>query len=176
MLEEKLDVDVLRQQVPAFYYRRFKVLAASQASPLIFNQELNYGYGYLLRQVTIKYPERNNIGTPNAPNPILDIAYTNIISAVPYQNLSYPIDLASSQGNPGVSWANQPSSVDQDGFGIGMTATPLKNRIIYNLYYFYRQNIFIELRFRQNVPIVETYVDVMLTGYQIPEKNLDMWK
>lgn len=175
MLDQQLDVDVLRQQVPAFYYQRYKILAATQASPLIFNQDLNFGYGYLLRQVTIKYPELANIAGIE-PNPILDIAYTNIISAVPYQNLPYPTGLASSQNNSGVGWAFQPSPVDQDGFGIGMSATALKNRLIYNLYYFYRQNIFIELRFRQNVPIVETYVDVMLTGYQIAEKDLDMWK
>ncbi len=169
--------DDYRQQVPYFYYKRFEIdfNSANLGRSNIWSFALDYGYAYLLRRLSSQWPIKDDIATPQTE---LDISFFNMIRGSKYQDKPYPLRQVTTPGNPDINFSAAPAPVDQDGFGINFDAAGVKNRLVYNLFYQFRDAIHIEVNFRVQVPPVaagKTYVDLMLDGYLIPEKNLAMW-
>lgn len=172
-----LNYDLLRSQVPAFYYKRFKV--DDIRIKFYFSIPLDYGFGYLLRRISSKWSEEV---IPNGNAYHKDVKYTLIHTTRGRRlnDLPAPLRLVSTPAETNVFLAAAPAPVDNDGYGVCFAATPVKNRLVFNEYYFYRETLFIEFIFNLNMnttpaELITAYLDVMLDGYLIPEKSLEMW-
>lgn len=172
---EPLDYDALRGQIPAYFYKRLNLNARPQEYFII---PIDYGYTYLLRSIRTKWSWKGGaieIVTRNE----LEIFFIQQIADRTLQNQKYPARLISTPGEsevlavpvppPAVPDANPPP------FGINFTATPVKNNIILNYYYQHREDL--DLRLYINpVTSSDGYVDMLLIGYYIPDKNLELWE
>lgn len=172
MLTQTLDVNYLKQQVPAWFYRRI----SSQPDinkQVDFLVPIDWGYGYLLRSIKTKWQDKQGAGEPDSGN--LDIKFIRTTRGRELQNDFYPVRLISTPAEPGVTVVAAPAPVDNDIFSVCFTATPVKNVIILNYYYQYRETIYIKLLIGGEIE-QGAYVDMLLDGYYIPEKNLPLWK
>ncbi len=173
---DPFNFDDYRQQVPVFYYKRFQksLLGGLMFSDIIWTFPFDFGYGFLLRRVSAKWI--NEVGGGMVPK--LLISFFDIVRGATRQNDPYPLEQVATPGYDGVTSVVAPSPVDQDIFGVCLKATPLKNRLIYNLYYKFRDTMSLKLNFDQAPPFYEgdEYIDLLLDGYLIPEKDLAMWK
>lgn len=178
-----LNIDVIRQQIPAFYYRRFRLLTGTPIiQKQIFSIPLDYGFGYLLRNISSRWSAFDHGGALFSNG--LDIELVHWTRGRRLQNFPYPLRLISTPGEtepipPAVTgYVASPLPVDTTGFSINFFASPVRNRIVINEYYFYRETLYLELQFRSRAALSTdtNYIDVMLDGYLIPERSLDMWK
>ena len=169
-MAEALNYDLLRQQTPAFYYKRFRILTGT-AFKFYFLIPLDFGYGYLLRRISSKWA--NFTGEVQPP---LDYELIHTTRGRKLNNIPAPLRLISTPGTDGVTVVNAPSPVDNAGFNVCMSDEPLKNRVVINEYYFYRETLYLNLYFRAVAGVeIDRYIDIMLDGYLIPEKDLEMW-
>lgn len=173
-VESYLNVDELRQQVPAFFYKRLDIFQKAKDYFLI---PIDYGYAYLLRSIRTKWSEYNS---PNGSIVVRDgkIEFVQSYAGRPLQNVPYPARLISTPAETGVTITPAPSPVDQDAYGVNMTATPVKNNIILN--YLYQRRETLDLRFLFSVVgsalQIDSYVDILLEGYYIPDRISGEWQ
>lgn len=177
---DPFNFDDYRQQVPAFFYKRFRKdnPTTNIESPETWVIPLDFGYGYLLRMITSKWPMYESQSASIYPT--LNISLFNTIRGATRQNNPIPLRLVSTPGKDGCFRFPAPAPVDNDIFNICYSATPpLKNRLVYNLFYQYRDAIHMKFNFSPELPTqfheIE-YFDIMLDGYLIPEKDLSLWK
>ncbi len=169
-----LHFDVQRQQVPFMYYKRFQVTPGiAQQLPIVWTIPLDKGYGFLLRRLSGQaaklQPEESKV-------PVVSIKLFDTKRGREWQNVAYPRRLVLTPGNIGVS-SPQPSPVDLDGFGIGMTDEPVKNQLTYNKYYAYRQTVKVEMYINSVPELIRImWIDLILDGYLIPELGLEQWQ
>ena len=173
-IDSYLNVDDLRQQVPAFFYKRLNLFQKLQDYFLI---PIDYGYAYLLRSIRTKWSEFNS---PNGSIVVRNgkLEFIQSYAGRPLQNEPYPARLISTPAESGVTITTAPAAVDQDAFGVNMTATPVKNNILLN--YLYQRRETLDLRFRFDITgsslQIDSYVDVLFEGYYIPDRTLDEWQ
>lgn len=171
MLTQTLDIDYLKQQVPAWFFRR---LTSNSINKYIdFLIPIDWGYGYLLRSIKSKWRDVAGAGEPNSGH--LDIKFIKTTRARELQNDYYPVRLISTPGENGVNFVAAPNPVDNDIFSKCFAATPVKNVLILNYYYQYRETMYIKLLIGGLIE-QDNYVDILLDGYYIPEKSLPLWK
>lgn len=173
--------DDYRQQIPYYYYKRFRteigtIPVANLPMNNLWSFRLTQGYTYLLRSYAAKWSGHQE-GSPGDPLPDVLISFYNKIRATNYQTQPFPARLVTTPGGQGVWAATAHAPVDQDAFGVVLTEKPLKNILTQNLFYQFNDNVYMEINYP--VTIVEneyTYLDLVLFGYLIPEKDLEMWK
>lgn len=177
---DPFNFDDYRQQVPYFYFKRFHPDAITNGFEADINWiiPLDFGYGYLLRQISSKWPKyENQIG---AQYPNLNISLFNTIRGATRQNNPIPLRLVSTPGKDGCVQVAAPAPVDNDIFSVCYTSVPpVKNRLIYNLFFQYRDAIHLKLNWSPQLPLQffeNSYMDIMLDGYLIPQKDLSMWE
>lgn len=182
--KSKLDVDALRQQVPAFFYKRFDLQSKAFDYFLI---PIDIGYTYLLRSIRSKFSE-SDVGDPEIRQELL-IKFIGTIADRTYQNIEYPARLICTPAESGfefmagparrqvtVQTVAAPSPVDQEAFGVNFTATPVKNNLILNYYYQRRDTLNLPLRFQiTNTQPGQVYVDILFIGYYMPDEDLPEW-
>ena len=164
----KLDIDLLRQQVPAWFYKRFDLTAGG--TKFDYTIPIDYGFGYLLRSINTKWPEMEG----ETLHSKYSIEFIITSRGRILQNVPYPIRLISTPAEVGVTVNAAPVPVDNDIFSVCFKATPVKNRILLNYYYQYRETIYIRIDTIFSTEL--NYFDLVLDGYYIPEKILDLWK
>lgn len=160
-----IDKNFFEQITPFFFYKR--VLFGDKIEDIIFT--VDYGYDYFLNEFSYRCAEFNDSLQK------LKIELIKGARSRSLQNQAYFARLVSTPGNSnGVVYTTAPSAVDQDAFGVNATATPLENRVRYSEPYLYSENIQIKLSW-DTVPDQPGYVDLLLCGYNVPEKVLQMW-
>ncbi len=174
---DPFNFDDYRQQVPMFFYKRL-VIDNQFEGPnnypydIIFTQLLDQGYSYLLRRISVKWPWFAS----SKMIPDLKISFFNKVRGSTYQSVPYPVEHVSSPGKEDVLVVAAPSPVDLTAFGVSMTTLSLKNRMVYNLYYKWKDVIFTKFNFDSiGGEWGKFYIDVMMDGYLIPQKDLHMW-
>ena len=168
---EELVTDNELEQWPYVYYKRF---VTNGREPLKFLEPLDFGYGFLLIDLRSKWEDDID---QSAIMPKLNIEFTKIIGAKKLQISPYNLANYSTPGHSGVNAVAAPLPVDNNGFNINFTATPVKDNIRYNEFYLSRENIDIDLNFLGNVLVQERqfYIDLCLVGYLVPNETLDVW-
>lgn len=171
--------DDYRQQVPQFYYKRFKielgVLQIGLPHSQIWSFKLTQGYTYLLRNYAAKWTQYHE-GSPERFFPIPKISFFNKIRATNYQAEPIPPQYMTTPGGQDVWSATAHAAVDQDAFGVVLTVAPLKNILTQNYFYQYNDNVFVQLDLPASPEEIEDfYFDLVLFGYLIPQKDLGMW-
>lgn len=173
-LDERIDVDELRQQVPAFFYKRFDLSTAINGYFLI---PIDWGFAYLLRSIRTKWQAVNEGNGFSKLRQIL-IEFTQNTSARNLQDIQYPVRLISTPAESGVTAYAAPMPVDNDGFGVNFTATPVKNNLLLNYVYQHRETLDARIQFdvRDSGSNYDMVVDLLFIGYYLPERSLDEWQ
>ncbi len=150
--------DPIRESQPWWIYEKKLI----NQETIYFSSEIDYGFWFLLRSIHVKWPERNQANT--IWNPDLNMEMYERGANITPQNLPTPFKLFATQNSDGVS----PTS------GI-TTATSKKNIKLFNYVFPYRDNI--ELRIHRSFTPTNTFdCDILLIGYLLPEKSMEMWK
>ncbi len=172
--------DDYRQQIPQFYYKRFRivlgVLQIGLPHSAVWSFQLPGGYTYLMRSYAAKWTQYH-IGNPSRFFPIPNLSFFNKIRATKYQAQPYPPQYVSTPAGQDVWSDTAHAAVDQDAFGVVLTVAPLKNILIQNYFYQFNDNVFVEMELPASPEEIEDfYLDLVLFGYLIAEKDLGMWE
>ena len=172
--------DDLRQQVPVMQYKRL-VLNMPSTYKYVYTPKLQYGYGFLLRNIMYKagYGIWSNGGTTYRANYFIEIVKN--LNNIDMQNNPIPLDVIGTPGHctPSVDlYYPSPAPYDQDGYGLSMWALPqVKNNLILNIFYAYSEVVELKISTDHNLSEqFKLYLDLLLFGYLIPEKSLSMWR
>jgi hypothetical protein len=173
-MDSYLNVDELRQQVPAFFFKRFDLFNKAVVYFLI---PIDYGFAYLLRSIRTKWQELSDANGASK-NRNLKIEFVQSYAGRTLQNERYPARLISTPAEPGVTVIGAPAPYDNTAFDVNMTATPVKNNILLNYVYQRRETLNCQLRFDviQLTGELDTYIDILFEGYYIPDRILDEWQ
>lgn len=139
---------------PFFIYRQ--VALAGPISYMFY--ALDYGFYYLLRTIHAKYAE--NDGVTQFPD--LNIFAVQKGAGKESQNVPIPINLFCTPGNSGVILS-----------GANTTAGIPKAAKLQNIVYPFRDNM--EFQISGQAGGLPLFVDIMLIGYYIPVKSMEMW-
>ena len=174
-LDEKINVDVIRQQIPAFFWKRLDLRFKAEDYFLI---PIDVGFNYLLRSIRTKWQPINDAnGSSRYRN--IKLEFIQSYAGRLLQNEPYFARLISTPAEAGPVVASAAiSPVDQGALGVEMTATPVKNNLILNYVYQRRETLSSRLRFDINVSgsLQDTIVDILFIGYYMPDRILDEWK
>lgn len=151
------ELDSLRESQPYYIYKRIELNTPTAR----FLHTIDYGFWYLLRKIHFKYPSVDVTGAIFGPNLRFE-TYQTAANKFP-QNVPIPFELVGSPGSTGVT-------IDAAG---NMTATPVLNAKLQNVVHPYRDTI--DFRITGQNLTTPTQIDIMLIGYYIPEKKLQMW-
>lgn len=150
----KLKVD--REVQPYFVYQRINLTA-----PMCYWLfPIDYGFYYLLRKISIQYPEISALGVygPHLRFELYQRAQNLLQQVVPI-----PDDLFSTPGPNGVSVV-----------GGDMTATAPRAAKLQNIVYPFRDNL--EVRIHGWNGTNPVYCDICMMGYLVPAGSLTMWE
>lgn len=169
---EMLPYDILRQQVPAFFYRRLEVAGGAGLKHYL-NIPIAQGYVYLLREVSWRssfYLAIDSVGVND-----LRLEFVKSTRGRLLQNIPYPAGLISTPAYQFAPFSAAPAPVDNTAFSVNPDANPpLKNRLILN--YLYQHKELIEVRWVNQGSGHVSWIDTLLCGYYIPEKSLSQWR
>lgn len=172
---ELLNPDVLKEQVPAWFYKRMSLFGKPIGYFLI---PIDIGFSYLLRSIRTKWQgdSRPN-GTQSYRQLKIEFVQSNADRLL--QNDPYYLSLISTPAQPGVEVVAAPSAYDQTAFGVNMTATPVKNNLILNHLYQRRETLDARLKFKTTITAgfeTEGIVDILFQGYYLPDRRADEWQ
>lgn len=153
------NVDASRDAQPWFIYKRITL-----NQPInYFLEPIDYGFWYILRRINVKYPEVDAAGAVFFGD--LRLERLERASGKWVQNAPIPFRLISTPHKEGV----QINAASQ------MTATPLKNSLLQNVFHPYRDNI--EIMISGQVPgVMPLIIDICLLGYYVSAKERVMWE
>jgi len=169
---ELLDYDILRQQVPAFFYKRIPIASHNALKKYYFNVPIDQGFVYLLREVSWRggFIQETNGRAVNDYR----IEFKKSTRGRLLQSEPYPANLISTPSYQNGIFAVAPQPVDNTAFNVNPDAIPpLKNRLILN--YLYQHKELIEVTWINNRSGFTSYIDTLLCGYYIPDKALKQW-
>lgn len=170
-----LQVDAAAQVLPFWFYRRVQV-----SGPVEYiSFPIAFGYHYRLNRVYSKWPDRD--ATP------VTIAYPQVqfflsgqarAESSTFQPVAFPLRLISTPAEPGVVVAAAPSPVDASAFNVNMTATAPKVTPYLGLMFPDKDVINIRVEGAQFLAGAwrPEYVDILLDGDRIPDKEMEMWR
>lgn len=177
------DLEIDRQAVPFFYWKRFFLIPPfGQASPVqYFSFPLNAGYGFLITEMFHK--------SQSQPGGLIKIEFVSIARSREYQLKPFYSRLISTPGDQREPTAADPagtvyyavssSPVDQGALGRSATAGGPKNRVPLYIMYQYNENVMVKCKIDSTnyTNLAEpTFLDIVLSGYLIPEISLLQWK
>lgn len=176
-------IDVVNQAVPFMYWKRFSIMPVifQQSLTQYFTFPLDAGFGFIITEMFFK--------SQSVPSGMIKIEFVTVLRSREYQLkpfyprlISTPADQTEiSTGNPTgiISYINSPSPVDNGAMGRSATATNIKNRMPLFILYHYQENVMVKIKMDSLIISGHAYpsfCDVVLSGYQIPEKTLTQWK
>jgi len=156
--------DFIKNAYPLYLFRRVKF----ERSELIYFN-LDYGFNYILKQAIVRYQEFDSLNKKLT----CKAKMTKSVYSRTLQNEAYPVGLVTSPAGDG-SYTASPAPVDNNAFGVGAKATPIKSTMALNEVYNYSENIETELIW-DSKPNEAAYVDLLLIGYQVPENVDSIW-
>lgn len=177
----KLPDDFYRQALPFFFWKRFSLFPQGpfkDGPKYQFSFPLDYGYAFLLSEIMFK----------QGGDPYEGKVKIEIISKArgrEYQMFPFYPRLISTPGSNGLSLP-APAPVDNGALNRcntawnyeDFTSTGPKSRLPLNLFYHYRENVFINVflsTFFWGL-YSPSFADLLLIGYLIPERKLAMWR
>lgn len=180
----KYNQEIAREVLPYFIYKRLKLTHYRE----YFTFKIDYGFGYWLRSIRVKYSELANNrpstfyitpgGEESAPKLLLEIFDNANFKA--RQPLPVFAELISTPGSDKCYSFAAPLPVDNDGFSINFSASPAVKSLS-NLNFLYKYGDIIRIDITGQTPPNEgsdmkpLYLDLLLTGYYVPQKSFEMY-
>jgi hypothetical protein len=177
----RINLDIARDVFPLVIYKRLQVGHYRE----YFTHQIDYGFGYLLRYVRIKYPAYAPVkpdlvtalpvGRFDSEKIVLE--FFDAASFKARQPAPFTAELISSPGADGCYAMTAPAAVDQYGFGVNFSATPTPLSTSYlNFLYKNGDTIRIDITGQSyNGSIFAPgFIDIALFGYYIPERSIEM--
>lgn len=167
---KKIDINYSKQAFPFFIYKRL----AGALSPSYFFFQFPYGYGYWMRRIIARWPESvsGEAGSVIAPEIYVDMVarmrQINEPSGIPLQIISSPCEFGV-QTPALVPPGTAPN-------GLEFSAAQFQSAKVLDQYYPYNDNMNLKIsgQFSAAVPASPAYVDIMIQGYYVPEKTLNV--
>jgi hypothetical protein len=181
-MNDKIDIALVGESQPWFFHERVPLqnppitLPAAKLPYGYMNFKIDFGFNYLLRRMRTHFAEFDQVGALPPVNhtqflPTMNIEITEKAFNIIPQNVPIPIDLTSTPASSGTTL--DPTGVlayDQ------LTASaPKADKLINKLF---KNGSNIEIFISGNAALATTfpmYVHIVLIGYLIPAKKLDMW-
>lgn len=168
-----IDVDLAREVLPYFVYQPIHVLHAKE----VFTFQVDYSYGYWLRHIRVKYPERLYPGNLlNATfSPTLNIEIYDVADGKARQSTPFKVQLISTPGKEGATQQAAAAPVDTNNFGIEFTADPAIKSVS-NLNFLFRSGGAFKIEFsgqeyKSNVQLWSPeYIELFIEGYYVPRR------
>jgi len=184
---KKINIDIIRQSVPMFFYKRIKWAKNELTTYLII--PIDIGYTYLLRSIRTKWNSHLRLDSPPHLAVRMNAGFVQQHANRELQNLRYDQSLISSPGTDGkvtngtgilqqgVQVITETNPVDLKNFGVNFSATPVQNNVILNHFYQRKESLDLRLEFSA-YPTREGsfFGDILLEGYYIPDNYLEQWK
>jgi hypothetical protein len=179
----RYNIDLARDVLPYFIYKRVPVTHFRE----YFSFKIDYGFGYWLRSIRVKYPELSpaqsdilpaSIPGTTTPAGIIKLEVFDNANFKARQPSPFTAELISTPGtNKCYSYA-APSPVDADGYNVNFTAEPAPNSIS-NLNYLYKYGDVIRIDITGQLYTggqwSPDYIDLFLIGYYVPQKTFVMY-
>jgi len=157
MLDRKIDLDKVIEFQPWFIYKQLNFTATTPV--LNFINTIEYGFSFLLNQVSCKYSSIGTAFPGDLPGKPL-IEFVNVMRGREEQNIPIPSDLYTTPGPSGDI--------------LNLKAATLKNRLHINNFYQFRETINLKVT-RSKVGELQN-VDLLLCGYLIADTELSQWQ
>ena len=138
----KYNLDIAKNVLPYFIYKRIPLAHYRE----YFSFKIEYGFGYWLRGVRVKYPclapKRSNIlpitpGATDAEPAKIKLEFFDNANFKARQPLPFTAELISSPGPDGCFYYSAPAPVDADGYNVNFSAEPAPKSIS-NLNFLYK--------------------------------------
>lgn len=173
---EKLNYDLLRQQVPQMIWKRFPLPPAGGIT--FFFYKVETGFCFLLREYNFKSSVFSSVQETNFPNNVT-IEFIQTTRSRQLQNVPRVPTLESTPGYQQLAYAGAFAPVDFGAYGVCADALPqVKNRMICNYLYQRDENIKIKIyntNYAGGEVVAGQFVDIVVVGYYIPDKLLELW-
>ena len=177
---QEVKIDVVRQNVPQFYYKRLDVNNLALGYFII---PIDIGYAYLLRTVKTKY----SVWVEEVSLLSMKVEFIQQHAGRELQSEPIPFNLFSTPNNagatlnngvatPGVTVNAAPQPVDNTAFDVNFSANPVKNNMILNYFYQRREDLYLKISFEPEVIRNSGYIDILLCGYLIPDFTVKEWE
>lgn len=179
----RFNLDIAKNVLPYFIYKRIPVLNYRE----YFTFKIDYGFGYWLRSVRVKYPERVPADThlvPLLPGVVypqsrkIKLEFFDNANFKARQPEPFSATLISSPGPDHCFTFAAPSPVDNDGYSINFSAAPAPASISnLNFLYKYGDIIRIDITGQDRVSgyFAPDYIDMLLVGYYVPQETFIMY-
>ena len=179
----KIDLQTAKDTLPYFIYKRIPIAHFRE----YFTFRIDYGFGYLLRSVRVKYPELSpafsNILASSVPGSgvtagTMQLEFFDQANFKARQPLPFPARLISTPGSDKSLQYAAPSPVDADGLNVNLSAAP-EIKSVSNLNFLYKYGDVIRIDITGQVysggKWSPYFMDLQLCGYYVPQKSLAMY-
>lgn len=178
----RYNLDIAKNVLPYFIYKRLALGHFRE----YFTFKIDYGFGYWLRSVRVKYPElspalANILGTlagTEKQSPKIKLEFFDNANFKARQPLPYTAELISSPGSNRCYSYAAPSPVDANGFSINLSAAP-GPKSVSNLNFLYKYGDVIQIdvtgQESQSGQWTPDYMDLLLVGYYVPQGSFEMY-
>lgn len=177
----KINYDIAKNVYPYFIYKRIPLAHYRE----YFTFKIEYGFGYWLRSIRVKYPEISpaltDIITPVSgsavQSPTIKIELFDNANFKARQPLPFTVELVATPGKERCYSYAAPSPVDNDVYGINFSAAPAPQSINnLNFLYQYGDVIRIDITGQalNGAQWSPDYLDMMLVGYYVPQFTFEL--
>lgn len=178
----KFNLDIAKNVLPYFIYKRIALAHFRE----YFSFKIDYGFGYWLRSVRVKYPEiapalAGIYGTPagtEKQSPKVKLEFFDNANYKARQPSPFTAELVSTPGSDRCYSYAAPSPVDADIFNLNFSAAPAVKSIS-NLNFLYRYGDVIRIDITgqeaQSGQWTPDYMDLLLVGYYVPQSSFEMY-
>jgi hypothetical protein len=178
----RYNLNIAKDVLPYFIYKRVPLAHFRE----YFSFKIDYGFGYWLRSVRVKYPEISpalsdilgNLTGSEAQSPTIKLEFFDNANFKARQPEPFTALLVSSPGADRCYSYAAPLPVDTSGYSINFSAAPAVKSIS-NLNFLYRYGDVIRIDITgQAKPATQwtpDYLDLFLVGYYVPQKTFEMY-
>lgn len=170
-----IKIDITGQPSPYFFYERLAVVAGRTRVPVSFH--IDTGFTYFLRRLVMTWPDTEFTAGPPIYVPSLTISFIDRAKNKPRQIVPIPVSLLSTPAGHQTFAGPAPLPVDNTAFSQNFSASVRPSHKMFNYFYAFADTIEMEVTGFVAAPFLwlPPYFDVMIEGYNIPEKSLTMW-
>jgi len=168
-----INLEIAKQCLPYFIFQRIEFSHYRE----YFFQKIDHGYGYFLKRVIFRYPERYDLLQAQVLTPQINFEFFLKSYYKSRQVDPIPGRLLSTPSNHGVSGA-APLPVDNNIFSVCFTAGERKSYKRLDWLYPYSDTIEINITGQDAGMLSRThqYVDIVLDGYLVPSQESKLWR
>ena len=169
-------IDIAGQIAPYYFYKRIDARAITDRAPLSF--KIDSGYSYFMRRAVLSYPQVITAVAGDQWGPYLSIEFLDRAKNKPRQKQPIPFQLISTPAGWRTTENVAPAPVDATAFNVNFGASVRPSHKLNNYFYAFADVIEMEVTGFAVVGLFgrqPDYFDVMLEGYNIPERTLSMW-